>query len=56
MKDGNRYCLDIYEQKTGKYHNYTVVVEIYSFIRDYTYENNIGSEEEFRVYDNSILL
>ena len=42
MKDGSRYRLDIHEQKTGKYRNFTVPVEIYNFIRDYAYENNIN--------------
>lgn len=42
MKDGSRYRLDIHEQKTGKYRNFTVPVEIYNFIRDYAYENNIS--------------
>lgn len=42
VKDSGRYRLDIYEQKTGKYRNFTVPVEIYNFIRDYAYENNIS--------------
>ena len=41
VKDGGRYRLDIHEQKTGKYRNFTVPVAIYGFIRDYAYENNI---------------
>ena len=42
VKDGGRYRLDIHEQKTGKYRNFTVPVAIYGFIRDYAYENNIN--------------
>lgn len=41
VKDGKRYRLDIHEQKTGKYRNFTVPVEIYNYIRDYAYEHNI---------------
>ncbi|WOO35662.1 hypothetical protein R2R35_17925 [Anaerocolumna sp. AGMB13020] len=41
VKDGSRYRLDIHEQKTGKYRNFTVPVDIYSYIRDYAYENGI---------------
>ena len=42
MKDAGRYHLDIHEQKTGEYRNFIVPVEIYNFIRDYAYENNIS--------------
>ena len=42
VKDGSRYRLDINEQKTGKYRGFTVPVEIYNYIRDYAYENNIN--------------
>jgi integrase len=42
VKDGNRYCLDMYEQKTGKYRNFTVPNEIYQFVLDYAYRNNIS--------------
>lgn len=41
VKDSSRYRLDIYEQKTGKYRNFTVPVEIYNYVRDYAYEHNI---------------
>lgn len=41
VKEGRRYRLDIHEQKTGKYRNFTVPVEVYNFIRDYAYDNNI---------------
>ena len=41
VKDGSRYRLDIYEQKTGKYRNFTVPVEVYSYVRDYAYVHSI---------------
>lgn len=42
VKDTSRYRLDMNEQKTGKYRNFTVPAEVYSFIRDYAYENGIS--------------
>lgn len=42
IKDGNRYRLDIREQKTEKCRTFTVPVEIYSFIQNYALENKIG--------------
>ena len=44
LRDGNRWRLDIYEQKTNKYRNFTVFSELYQYIRDYAYENEIGRE------------
>lgn len=41
VKDGDRYRLDLYEQKTGKFRNFTVPCEVYQFVRDYAYRNNI---------------
>lgn len=41
VKDGGIYRLDIYEQKTGKYRNFTVPVEVYSYVRDYAYAHGI---------------
>jgi len=41
IKDGERYRLDITEQKTGKERNFTVPNEIYSYIKIYCLENNI---------------
>ena len=32
VKDGSRYRIDIYEQKTGKYRNFTVPNEVYQFV------------------------
>ena len=44
IKDGNRYRLDIKEQKTGKMRTFTVPIEVYSFIQDYAISNNIGAD------------
>lgn len=41
IKDGNRYRLDIVEQKTQKKRTFTVPLEIYSYIQEYAIENNI---------------
>ncbi len=43
IHDGNRYRLNIVEQKTKKKHEFTVPIEIYSFIQNYALENNINS-------------
>ena len=42
VKDGNRYRLDIVEQKTKKKRTFTVPIEIYSYIQEYALENNIN--------------
>lgn len=42
IRDGNRYRLDIVEQKTKKKREFTVPIEIYSYIQDYALENNIN--------------
>lgn len=39
--DGDRYRLDIVEQKTGKKREFTVPIEIYVYIQNYALENNI---------------
>ena len=44
VKDGNRYRLDMHEQKTGKYRNFTIPNEVYQFVLDYAYKNNISSK------------
>ena len=41
VRDGNRYRLDITEQKTSKTRTFTVPIEIYSYIQEYAYNNNI---------------
>ena len=56
VKDGSRYRLDIYEQKTGKYRNFTVVNEIYQFVRDYAYAHNISSKAKlFPITERAVL-
>lgn len=56
VKDGKRYRLDIHEQKTGKYRGFTVPVEIYNYIRDYAYENNINPKARlFPVTERAVL-
>jgi integrase len=41
IKDGNRYRLDITEQKTSKKRTFTVPNEIYNYIKMYALENSI---------------
>lgn len=41
IKDGNRYRLDIIEEKTGKNREFTVTNEIYNYLKMYCLENNI---------------
>lgn len=45
VKDGDRYRLDITEQKTGKKRTFTVPIEIYSYIQQYCIDNDIKSNE-----------
>lgn len=42
IKDGNRWRLDIKEQKTGKLRTFTVPVEVYSYVQGYALKNNIA--------------
>lgn len=42
IHDGNRHRLDIIEKKTKKKREFTVPIEIYSFIQNYALENNIS--------------
>lgn len=46
IKDGNRYRLDIVEQKTGKARTFTVPSEIYTFLQSYALENGIKSNQK----------
>lgn len=41
IKDGTRFRLDIVEKKTKKKREFTVPIEIYSYIQNYALENNI---------------
>jgi len=45
VKDGDRYRLDITEQKTGKKRTFTVLTEMYNYIKIYCLENNIKPHE-----------
>ena len=42
IRDGDRYRLDIVEQKTKKKREFTVPMEIYIYIQNYALENNIN--------------
>lgn len=44
IRDGRRWRLDIKEQKTKKVRNFTVPVEVYSFVQQYAYDCNIGKD------------
>jgi integrase len=56
VKDGIRYRIDINEQKTGKYRNFTVPAEVYSFIRDYAYESGISPKAKlFPITERAVL-
>lgn len=45
VKDGDRYRLDITEQKTGKKRIFTVLPEMYNYIKMYCLENSIKPHE-----------
>lgn len=42
IRDGNRYRLNIVEQKTKKKREFTVPTDIYIYIQNYALENNIS--------------
>ena len=44
IHDGNRYRLNIVEQKTKKKREFTVPIEIYSYIQNYVLENKINPD------------
>lgn len=44
IRDGDRWRLDIKEQKTGKTRNFTVPVEVYSFVQDYALSGGIAKD------------
>jgi integrase len=46
IKDGDRYRLDITEQKTGKKRTFTVPSPIYLYIENYCLRNQIGKNEQ----------
>lgn len=45
IKDGDRYRLDITEQKTGKKRTFTVPFPIYQYIENYCLRNQISKNE-----------
>ena len=56
VKEGDRYHLDLYEQKTGKFRNFTVPSEVYNFVRDYAYKNGIGAKAHlFPITERAVL-
>lgn len=56
VRDGDRYRLDIYEQKTGKYRNFTIPMEIYHFMREYAYKNGVGQKARlFPITERAVL-
>lgn len=54
IHDGNRYRLNIVEQKTKKKREFTVTIEIYSFIQNYALENNINSAAKLLIYRSAL--
>lgn len=56
VKDGDRYRLDIYEKKTGKFRNFTIPAEVYQYVRDYAYQNSIGQKVRlFPITERAVL-
>lgn len=51
IKESGRWRLDIKEQKTGKVRDFTVPVEVYSFIQDYAL--NMGKSGDAKLFDIS---
>jgi integrase len=51
IKDGDRYRLNIIEDKTDKQRTFTVPLDIYNYIKMYCLENNIKSAA--RIFDLS---
>ena len=45
VKDGERYRLDLVEQKTQKKRTFTVPAELYQYIKQYCIDNEIKSNE-----------
>lgn len=55
VKDGDRYRLDLVEQKTGKHRNFTVPVEVYSFVQDYAIQKGIrGGAKLFSISERQV--
>ena len=55
VRDGNRYRLDIIEDKTDKSRTFTVTNDIYNYIKMYCLENNIKSTAKiFDISDRAV--
>jgi len=55
IQDGDRYRLDVVEKKTSKSRNFTVPNEIYNFIQNYAYINEIKvSAKLFNISERTI--
>ncbi|MBE6087357.1 MAG: integrase [Clostridium beijerinckii] len=55
IKDGDRYRLDITEQKTSKKRTFTVPTDIYNFIQNYAYTNEIKTDAKlFNLSERSV--
>lgn len=55
VKDGDRYRLDLVEQKTGKKREFTVPTEIYIYIQNYALENNINPRAKlFQITERTV--
>ena len=52
IRDGDRYRLDIVEEKTSKKRTFTVPIEIYNYIRLYTMDN--GIKPSAKIFDLSV--
>lgn len=45
-KDGSRMRLDIVEKKTGKRRDFTLPIEVYTYIQDYAIRNSLKVDEK----------
>jgi integrase len=52
VRDGNRYRLNIVEQKTGKSRTFTVPNEIYTFLQSYALDSGIKTNQ--RLFDITV--
>lgn len=57
VRDGERYRLDIVEEKTGKKRKFTVPVILHQFIENYCFRNRIGRRERiFPITERAVQL
>ncbi|MDE7476746.1 MAG: tyrosine-type recombinase/integrase [Lachnospiraceae bacterium] len=55
IRDGDRWRLDIREQKTGKTRKFTVPVEVYSFVQDYALSRGISKDAKlFDIFERQV--